>query len=438
VYISDRFNHQLRFVDEVGSIRAAVGNGVGMTWTCTGGDDESLGSTTPGPRRGRPSGLAVGGDGTVYLANKALPQVKRLESAQRVTTTIGRFDRNAACAPTGCGPIDGEPAAQARLISPVALAPATGGGLYVREADLPRVYFANLGRQPLSAQGITVAPGAIHTVAGDGVIGDEGDGGRALDARLAANGTLAVTGDGTLFLAEEQGGRVRQVGPDGVITTLAGGDGALVASSCCQAPSGLLVDPDDNLYVSDLGANQVWFLNRGSAATEVHGRVVGPGKMEVIAGTGQGGFAGEGGPAIDAQLDGPAAMALDAPGNLYVANLAPRDDSVRRIDPGGNITTIAGSSTGTGFNGDGLKARLTAFSQLTALALDGCGNLLVGEGGGDRVRRVNLVAPCGESAGGPPAPDPGGGSLPLPLAVAGVLAGGGAALWWGARRARRR
>ena len=418
VYISDRFNHQLRFVDDAGFIRSALGNGVGMTWSCTGGD-EGDDRTNPGLSRGRPSGLAVGRDGSMYVANKALPQVKLLEGGHRVSTVAGF---------TG----GGDPPSALR--SPTSLAQGPDESLYVREDDLPRVLLANLGTRAVTAHGITVAPGEVETVAGDGVAGDRGDGGPALDARLAANGAVASDGQGTLFLAEQQSGRVRQVGPDGVITTLVGGEGASVASACCQAPSGVLVDPEGNLYVSDLVGNQVWFLNRGGSAVEAHGRTVGPGEIAVVAGTGQGGFAGEGGPALEAQLDYPAGLALDAPGNLYIANLAPRDDTIRRVDPGGTILTVAGSSTGTGFNGDGLKARLTAFSEMTGIATDACGNLLVTEEGGDRVRRVNLVGPCQASAGGPPPPPRDGRSLVLPLALAGAAGVAGLGLWLVRRR----
>jgi hypothetical protein len=447
VYISDRFNHQLRFVDEVGLIRAAPGNGVGMRWACSSTGDAGPAGAEGGPRptRGSPSGLAVDGDGAVYLANLALPQIKRLESSERVTTAVGLVDRGAACPPSGCTSVAGGPGAEIRLASPEDLAVGPGGGLYIREANTPRVRLANLGTTALSAHGITIVPGAVETVAGDGIAGNEGDGGSALDARLAPNGAVAADASGNLLLAEpdvvdpsnvvQPRGRVRQVGPDGEITTLVGGDGAPAGSSCCQEPAGLLVDPDGNLYVSDLRGHQVWYLNRGPAPVDVHGRSVAPGEIAVVAGTGTGGFAGEGGPAIDAQLDEPAGLALDRAGNLYIANQGPRDDSIRRVDPGGTIATVAGSSTGSGFNGDGLKAGLTAFTEVTDVAIDACGNLIVAEQGGDRVRRVNLTAGCGESAAPPQEADEGSLALPLILAAAAAAGGGG---WLVVRRLRRR
>lgn len=446
VYISDRFNHQLRFVDEVGLIRAAPGNGVGMRWDCSSAGAAGTAGPEDGPRptRGSPSGLAVDADGAVYLANLALPGIKRLESSERVTT-VGLVDRGGACPPSGCTSVAGGPTAETRLASPEDLAVGPGGGLYIREANTPRVRLANLGTTALSAHGITIAAGAVETVVGDGVAGNQGDGSSALDARLAPNGAVAADAAGNLLLAEpdivdpsnvvQPRGRVRQVDPDGEITTLVGGDGAPAGSSCCQEPAGLLVDLDGNLYVSDLRGHRVWYLNRGPAPIDVHGRSIAPGEMAVVAGTGTGGFAGEGGPAVDAQLDEPAGLALDRAGNLYIANQGPRDDSIRRVDPGGTIATVAGSSTGSGFNGDGLKAGLTAFTEMTDIAIDACGNLIVAEQGGDRVRRVNLTAGCGESAAPPQEPDEGVSSLPLILAAAAAAGGGG---WLAARRLRRR
>ncbi len=160
---------------------------------------------------------------------------------------------------------------------------------------------------------------------------------------------------------------------------------------CCRIPAGLVVDSSGNVYVSDKLGNQVWFLNRGSAPVTVHGVAVSPGALAVVVGDGSDGFGGDSGPATQAQLRTPAALALDTAGNLYIADVG--EHTVRRVDPKGIIDTVAGTGR-AGFNGDGLNGRLTSLSAPTSLAFDRCGNLLIADYGNGRVRRLNLVGNC--------------------------------------------
>jgi sugar lactone lactonase YvrE len=169
--------------------------------------------------------------------------------------------------------------------------------------------------------------GEITTVAGTGTGGFSGDGGLATDARLSVPAGVAVDGAGTLYIADQENHRVRRVGTDGKITTVAGtgtggffGDGGPATRAQLLAPAGVAVDGAGTLYIADTGNHRV--------------RQVGAdGKITTVAGTGTDGFSGDGGPATRARLWAPAGVAVDSSGNVYIAD--ERNRRVRRVGADG-------------------------------------------------------------------------------------------------------
>jgi hypothetical protein len=152
-----------------------------------------------------------------------------------------------------------------------------------------------------------------------------------------------------------------------------------------------------------------------------------------VAGTGTRGIGGNG-PGLATPLYQPVGLVADAQGDLLFADY--QDQTVRRLDPAGNLTTVAGTGAG-GFNGDGLPAYQTALFNPTDVTFDGCGNLLVADLRNDRVRRIDLAAPCpparATTAGSATSPSwvwwTAGGACAVIVACAGMIA-------W-RRRARR-
>jgi len=252
-------------------------------------------------------------------------------------------------------------------------------------------------------------------------------------------GAVAVGEDGSLFIADGANHRVRMVDPRGIITTVAGQGAPAPLDTCCKDPVDLAVDRSGGLYVSDLamampsgsGVRQfprVWFINRGSQPVTVRGKIVAPGALEVAAGNGSSGFGGDGGPAADAELQDPMSIALNGQGELYIGGVGgltknPSTDGliragdIRKVDPSGVITTIAGTGEGA-FNGDGKKARLTNVSFPIDLAFDRCGDLLVADPGAGRIRRLS-IASCTNAGASSPAPR--GSSRLGPLLAVGAL-----------------
>jgi sugar lactone lactonase YvrE len=214
----------------------------------------------------------------------------------------------------------------------------------------------------------------ITTVAGGGTVGT--DGGPATQAELIFPQGVAVDGTGTLFLAE-RGGAVRQVSPTGIITTVVpgqgyNGDGIPASSARVNFPAQLAVDPQGHLYIADEGNNRIRKVDRQT------------GLITTVAGTGVGSTCGaEGVPATSTGVGAPVGVAVDGQGSLFLTDTW----SVRKVSPDGRITTVAGQCGDTGFSGDNDRAtlaRLGTFPQ--GLALDAQGNLYIADQRNHRIR----------------------------------------------------
>ncbi len=426
VYIADQLNGRVRMVDRGGVVRAVPGAGVGRSTTCADTGAPLDPAVLPSP--GGPSDLALGGQGEVFVALTDSHLVQRVNPSGQVTTVAG-----SAAAGCRAGPVsacresggDGGPADEATLDRPTAIASSSVGGLYVLDSGNNRVRFVNLGASPVSLHGVEIGPGAIETVAGDGTSGAGGDGGPARQAQLGsltlgtfgsltfANlgilaeqgfgtnaaregkfsvGSLAIDAAGNLFVGDEANQRVRRVDASGVITTVAGDGAQGQAATCCRQPRGLEVDAAGTLYVADGETAQVWALNLGDQPSVAFGVPLPAGDAEPVVG---GGGGVEGGSALEVRLLIPVGLALDRAGNLFVTDVAapPEGGAVFKVDPNGGLTRLMGSGQ-RAFNGDGLKAQVTALNLPTAVSVDDLGNLPVADPGQDRVRQLVVARPA--------------------------------------------
>jgi sugar lactone lactonase YvrE len=222
--------------------------------------------------------------------------------------------------------------------------------------------------------------GVITTVAGTGADGSWGDGGPATDAQLNYPGDVAVGPDGSLYIMDMgPTNRVRRVDPAGVISTVVGaptsgaesvaGDAATVDLGNVGA---LDVDTEGNLY-----------LGGGHGSNTMVLTISPQGEVAVVAGTGSPGYSGDGGPAIEAELNGVYDLAVDVDGALYISDGENR--RVRKVDPSGVITTIAGTGE-PGSTGDEIPA-LEANIEPAGIAVDHDHNLLLADG--PRIARID-------------------------------------------------
>lgn len=217
----------------------------------------------------------------------------------------------------------------------------------------------------------------INTIAGG--LGDTY--GAVTYGRLNGPQAVAVDGAGNLYIAENGGtgsiSRVRKVSTSGIITTVAGnsltgwnGFGGLAIHAQVGRPQGLVLDASGNLLI---------------AYSHVIGKVNSSGILTVFAGTGATGFSGDGSLAPTAQLNNPWGMAKDAAGNIYFADRS--NNRVRKINTSGIISTVAGG--GISGLGDGGLAIVAKLSQPSGVAVDAAGNIYIADAGNNRVRKVN-------------------------------------------------
>jgi hypothetical protein len=286
---------------------------------------------------------------------------------------------------------DGGPASAAEISHPRGIAFAPGGGYVFADA------FANTVRR--------VWPdGHISTIAGTGTAGFSGDDGPAAAAELDLPHGVAFTTGTTLLVADALNNRIRAIDAGGTITTVAGtgvpgfaGDGGPAASAQIDAPRGIASLPRGGFLIPDSGNQRI--------------RVVAAdGTITTVAGDGTRGFAGDGGPATQAELSLPFAVAPTADGGLLIADTG--NDRIRRVAPDGTITTVAGDGI-RGYGGDGGPATQAALNSPHNLAVLPDGGFLIADEGNNRVRRVwpngtiTTVVGTGESGfsgdGGPPA-----------------------------------
>ena len=223
------------------------------------------------------------------------------------------------------------------------------------------------------------ASGTISTFAGTGTSGFSGDGGAATSANLHAPAGIDIDASGNVYFADGSNNRIRKVTPSGIISTFAGtgasgfgGDGGPATAAVFQNPYSLKFDVSGNLYIGD-GSNRIRKINTS-------------GIISTIAGTGTGGFTGDGGAATAAELYAVANMIFDAAGNLYFADEA--NSRIRKITTAGIINTVAGNGT-SGYSGDGGAATSAELMQPSGVVLDGTGNLYIADQGNNRVRMVN-------------------------------------------------
>jgi len=307
-----------------------------------------------------PSEVRRGPDGRVYVMDFNNMRLRRVESDGNVATIAGSGVHALAT--------EGSPATASPLENPIDFDFLPDGRVAFVSYHDPRVLVID-------------TDGTLRRLAGmlqPGVIGNEGDGGPALDAQFLELTGIVVAPDGTIYVSDDMAHRVRVI-RNGTVDTLAGnglpgrgGDGGPARDATLAAPSALARDAAGNLYVSDPGSHVV--------------REVSPdGVISTVAGTGDRGFEGDGGPAIDAVLAGPDGVAVGSDGTLYIGDRL--NSRVRKIAPDGTISTLGGTGV-SGMTGNGGPARDAEFGLVSRVQLDSDGGLLVSDQSNSCIRKI--------------------------------------------------
>ncbi|HTX35799.1 MAG TPA: hypothetical protein VME43_12295 [Bryobacteraceae bacterium] len=296
--------------------------------------------------------LAVDPAGDLYIADSN--RVREVDTAGIIHTVAG----------CQCGG-NGGPAVWGEAGAPAGIAQDAAGNLY----------FSDQGSHMVRR---IASDGTVSAVAGNGEAGFSGDGGPATAARLAWPAGLAFDSAGNLYIADEQNDRIREVTTDGIIRTVAGngvaafaGDGGPATAASLGLPDGVALDASGNLYIADTASHRIREVSTG-------------GIIQTIAGSDQYGSSGDGGPAAQALLINPRSLVFDQAGNLVFTDSSAR--VVRRITPAGIIQRVAGTGQ-DGFSGNGGPAADAELDLPWGIAVDSSGDILIGDG--DAVRSVN-------------------------------------------------
>ena len=368
LYIADSTNNSIRKVSPGGTISTYAGSGPPPP-CCSGGGFSGDGGPATAAQLNAPVGVALDPAGNLYIADRDNQRIRRITPGGTISTYAGTGTPPSSfwgAIVVGGFSGDGGPATAAQLNAPVGVALDPAGNLYIADRDNQRIRRVTPG-------------GTTSTYAGSGSLGFSGDGGPATAARLNMSlGGVALDSAGNLYIADLLNERIRKVSPVGTISTYAGnggygfwGDGGPATAAQLSLPHGVALDSAGNLYIADSNNHRIRKVTPG-------------GTISTYAGTGTEGFSGDGGPATAAHLDRPDGVALDSAGNLYIADLG--NSRIRKVTPGGTISTYAGNG-GYGFWGDGGPAT-AAQLRPRGMALDPAGNLYIADFGNSRVRKV--------------------------------------------------
>jgi uncharacterized protein (TIGR03437 family) len=306
-----------------------------------------------------PRGIAIDSAGMIYIADVDNHRIRRVTPAGIISTFAG----NGAYGFSG----DGNLAFYASFSNVMGLALDPSGNLYIADSSNQRI------------RKVT-ANGNVTTIAGTGGSGSfSGDGGPATAATLNTPTSMVFDAAGNLYFADSSNQRIRRIGTDGIITTIAGnglegfsGDGGFATSASMDFPLGLARDQAGNLYFADGNNNRI---RKISAA----------GIISTFVGNGSGHFAGDGGMAFSASINIPSDVAIDNAGNMYIADSG--NNRVRKVDPSGIITTVAGTGT-DGFSGDGGPASQAMLSFPWGVITDAAGAVYIADRVNSRIRKI--------------------------------------------------
>lgn len=386
LFIGDNANHRVRKISPAGIISTVVGTGSGGY----SGD----GGAAANAQLNWPTSLAVDASGALFIADTANGRIRKVSFDSGLITTVadglhvvgglaldasgalyisdysvvpddegdniymGRVLKKTATGATEAITPEG---GRQGLLSPRGIAVDASGNVYVADAVAGKVIKVSSG-------------GVITTAAGD--LNGQTDCPAIYfninRSQLVCPAGVAVDSSGNLYVSDTGHGRIAKISAQGDLTAVAGdgtpgnywGDGGKASEAAISLPLGVAMDKAGNLYIADAGNSRV--------------RKVSPdGVISTVAGNGTSGYSGDGGPAISAQLRGPAGLAVDAAGNLYIADHL--DNRIRRVSADGMISTVAGRGDTNPPLGDGGPATSASLAGPFGVVVDTSGNLYIAD-----------------------------------------------------------
>ena len=364
VYVADYGNNRVRKVTvSTGIISTVAGNG-------TAGYAGDGGAATSAELN-QLVGVAIDTSGNIYVADYGNNRIRKVTVSTGVISTVAG---NGTAGYSG----DGGAATSGELNGPGDVAADAAGSIYVADIGNNRI------------RKVTASTGILSTVAGNGTAGFAGDGGTATSGELNQPDGVKLDSLGHMYISDLGNNRVRAVSPAGIvipgtglINTIAGngtagysGDGGAATLADLYSPNGVVVDSAGNVYIVDASNNRVRKVNASS------------GIITTVAGNGTAGYSGDGGPGTNAQLNDPTGVAIDTSGNIYIAEY--NNCRIRKVAATtGIITTVAGNGT-AGYSGDGGQATSASLAYPQGVAVDASGNIYIADSSNNRIRKVTI------------------------------------------------
>jgi trimeric autotransporter adhesin len=319
-------------------------------------------------------GVAVDASGNIYVVDSWNHRIRLVTKSTGIITTV---------AGTGSGGYsgDGGLATSLKLYFPTGVAIDASGNIYIADNNNDRIRM------------ITTSTGIMSTVAGTGSGGYSGDGGLATSAELRLPSGVALDASGNIYIADNANSCIRMVTKStGIISTVAGtgsygssGDGGLATSAMFYNPYGVALDASGNIYIADTRNHRIRLVTKST------------GIVTTVAGTGSGSYSGDGGLATSLKLNFPAGVAIDASGNIYIADSS--NNRIRMVTMStGIMSTVAGSGLDD-YSGDGGLATSAALNSPLGVAL-ASGNIYIADNNNHCIRMV--TSPSSSTA--PPLP----------------------------------
>lgn len=311
IWINDEGNARIRKVDSSGDIDTYLGD-----------LNDNLQATSA--VLDVPAHVTIDASGNIYLGSFA-GSVRKIDSSGIITRFAGQHTSNFESG-------DGGPATDAEMSDASDMVADSAGNIYIADTGNDLIRVVNTS-------------GTINTFAGDGTNGTSGDGGQATDAGFGFPAGLAIDSNDDVYISD--GNSIRKVDAStGIITTFAGGNGNGYTGDGGQATDaqlranveGLYVDGNDDLYITDAGNDVIRKVDLST------------GIITTVAGTGSGGYTGDGGQATLATLNNPGDVWVDASGNIFITDSS--NDVVRKVDTSGIISTYASVADPFGVFGD--------------------------------------------------------------------------------------
>jgi uncharacterized protein (TIGR03437 family) len=302
-----------------------------------------------------PLGLALDSSNNLYIVDSVNERIRKI-SGGAINTVAGNG--------TGGYAGDGSAATSAELLNPGAVALDSSGNLYIADTSNHVIRMVTTG-------------GTISTFAGNNTGGYAGDGGPAIDAELDFPTGVAVDKSGNVYIADSANNVIREVSGGNINTIIGGFPGQFL-----NDPESVLVDSFGNIYISEQSGYRISKFSNGN--------------LTVLAGNGSIGFSGDNGPGTSASLNEPTGIALDAQGYLYICDTI--NSRIRKLSPSGIITTIAGLGN-PGYFGDGGPATGALLFFPRGIVVDPSGNVYFSDTGNNIIRELQPVTPSISTGG---------------------------------------